>query len=80
MKTVMTTRRQTQWMAGTVAALATLLTVGGQLILAAHYAQTGTSSAASSYYASEQTGRVAYPDNRNYRATAASPRREAKKS
>ena len=53
MNTAMTT--QIRAMAGTVAVLATLLTMGGSLILAEHYAQTGASRDASGYYAAEQT-------------------------
>jgi hypothetical protein len=64
MKTVMTTSRQTQWMAGTVAALATLLTMGGSLTLAEHYAQTGAGRDASGYYAAGQIRRIGCMDNR----------------
>jgi len=59
MNTVTTTSRQTRSMAGTVAVLATLLTMGGSLILAEHYAQTGASRDASGYYAAEQTRQAA---------------------
>jgi hypothetical protein len=65
MKTVMTTNRQTQWMAGTVAALATLFTIGGSLTLAEHYAQTGASRHASGYYAAGQIRRIGCSDNGN---------------
>lgn len=80
MKTVMTTSRQTQWMAGMVAALATLLTMGGSLILAEYYAQTGASRDASGYYAAEQAGRIDCPDTGNSRTAVVSPRRAAENS
>lgn len=57
MNTAMTTLIRA--MAGTVAVLATLLTMGGSLILAEHYAQTGASREASGYYAAEQTRQAA---------------------
>jgi hypothetical protein len=80
MKTVMTTSRQTQWIAGMVAALATLLTMGGSLTLAEHYAQTGASQDASGYYAAVQTRRIGCPDNGNSRTAEVSPWRAAKNS
>lgn len=57
MNTAMTTLIRA--MAGTVAVLATLLTMGGSLILAEHYAQTGASRDASGYHAAEQTRQAA---------------------
>ncbi|MCX7175130.1 MAG: hypothetical protein NT159_14660 [Proteobacteria bacterium] len=36
-----TTNKQSHWLAGIVAAIATLLVVGGPLTLAEHYAQAG---------------------------------------
>lgn len=80
MKTVLTTSRGTQWMAGTVAALATLFTMGGSLSLAEHYAQTGASWDASGYYAAEQNRRISCSRNGNMRTAAVSPRRGAENS
>jgi hypothetical protein len=74
MKTGMTTSRQTQWIAGTVAALATLLTMGGSLTLAEHYAQTGASRDASGYYAAQQARRIGCSDNGNSRTAVVSLR------
>ena len=65
MKTLMTAKRQAQWLAGTVAILGTLLTIGGPLILAEHYAQNGANWDASSDYAAEQTRRIAGQDSGN---------------
>jgi len=76
----MTTNRQTQWLASTVAALATLLTVGGQLMLAEHYARSGASWDASGYYASGHTRRIVCPDNGNIRTAAIPARRGAENS
>ena len=80
MKTALTTNRQTRWLAGAIAGLASLFTLGGPLILAEHYAQTGASREASGYYAAEQTRRIGCPDNRNLRTAAVSPRRAADNS
>lgn len=80
MKAMKTTNRPTQWIAGTVALLATLLTMGGPLILAEHYAQTGASREASSYYATEQTRRIGCPGNGNFRTAVVSPARGAENS
>ena len=80
MKTVMITNRQTRWMAGTVAALATSLTMGGSLTLAEHYARTGTGRDASGYYAAKQTRRIGCVDNGNFRTAVVSPRRGAENS
>lgn len=80
MKTVMTVSRQTQWLAGTVAALATLLTMGGPLTLAEYYAQTGANWDASGYYAAQQSRRITCADNGNIRTAVASPRRGAANS
>ena len=77
MKTEMITSRQTQCIAGTVAALATLLTMGGSLSLAEHYAQTGASRDASGYYAAKQVGRIGCADNGNFRTAVVSPGRGA---
>jgi hypothetical protein len=76
----MTTSRQMQWMAAMVAALATLLTMGGSLTLAEHYAQTGASQDASGYYAAGQARRVGCSGNRNSRTAAASRWREPRVS
>ncbi len=77
MNTAMTTSRQTQWLAGTVAALATLFTMGGSLILAEHYAQTGARWDASGYYAAEQTRRLGCMGNGDSRSAVISRRRAA---
>lgn len=73
MNTAMSARNRTRWTAGTIAALASLLTVGGPLMLAEHYAQAGVNGQASGYYATEQTRRNAPLDSGNVRAAAASP-------
>jgi hypothetical protein len=74
------TSRQMQWMAGMVAALATLLTMGGSLALAEHYAQTGAGSDASGYHAVVQPRRIGCPDNGNSRTAKVSPWRAARNS
>lgn len=80
MKTVTTTSRPMQWLAGTAAALASSLTMGGSLGLAEHYAQTGASLEPSGYYAAERTRRIGCPDKANLRAGLTSPRRGAENS
>jgi hypothetical protein len=80
MKTEMITSRQTQCIAGTVAALATLLTMGGTLTLAEHYARTGASRDASGYYAAKQARRIDCPDKGNVRTAVVSSRRGAENS
>ncbi len=80
MKTAMMTSRRTQWIAGTVAALATSLTVGGSLTLAEHYAQAGAGRDASGYYAARQARGIGCPDNGNLRTAVVSPRRGAENS
>lgn len=80
MKTVMTTGRQAQWIAVTVAALGTLLTLGGSLTLAEHYAQTGAGPDASGYYAARQATRIICPDNGNIRTAVIARRRGAENS
>lgn len=80
MKTVMTPSRQTQCVAGTVAALATLLTLGGSLTLAEHYARAGASRDASGYYAATQATRIGCADSGNLRTAVVSPRRGAENS
>ena len=80
MDTVMTTSRRTQWMAGATAALATLLTAGGPLMLAEHYARTGASWDASGYHATERTRRIACSDLDDSRTPAASARRRTEDS
>lgn len=80
MKTVMTTSRKMQWMAGMVAALASSLTMGGSLGLAEHYARTGASLEPSGYYAAEQTRRMRCPEKASLRTAVAAPRRGAENS
>lgn len=74
MKAAMKTGNRTQWTAATVAVLASLLTIGGPLLLADHYAQTGAGGEASGYYVAEQTRRSACPDNGNSPTAAVSKR------
>lgn len=80
MKTVTTTGRRIQWIAGTVATLAAFGTMGGTLGLAEYYAQTGASRQPSGYYAAEQARRMRCPEKAGLRAAAASPRRGAENS
>jgi hypothetical protein len=80
MKTVMTTNRKMQWMAAMVAALATVLTMGGSMTLAAHYAKAGARPDASGYYAAGQARRAGCPGNRNSRTAEASLRDAARTS
>jgi hypothetical protein len=70
----MTTGRRTRLMAGTLAMFAGLVTLGGPIILAEHYAQTGAGGNASGYYAVEQTRQCACPETRNSRTASASSR------
>lgn len=66
MNTLTITGKRAQWIAGIVAVLASLLTVGGPLMLAEHYASTGASADASGYdYAAERSRLCAGPDLRN---------------
>lgn len=80
MKTLMTTARQAQWIAVTAAALGTMLTLGGSLTLAEHYAQTGARPVASGYYAARQATRIGCPDSGNFRTAAVARRRSAENS
>jgi len=80
MRTAMRTSRQTQWMAGVVAALATSLTMGGSLTLAEHYAQAGASRDASGYYAARHVRRIDCADNGNLHTAVVSPLRGAENS
>ncbi len=80
MNAVMTTSRPTRLLAGTVAALATTLALGGPLGLAEHYAQSGASGDASGYYATVQNRRLNCADNGNSRAVVISPRSSAENS
>ena len=75
MKTLMTTSRKAQWTASLFAVLATSLTLGGSLLLAGHYAQTGASLDASDYYAAVHSRRIDCSDRGNARAAVATPRR-----
>ena len=77
MKTLTTTNRQTHWMAGTAAALGTLLTMGGSLGLAEYYAQSGACPEPSGYYAAERTGRPGCAQSGNLRTAVTSPERGA---
>jgi len=77
MKTAMITSRQAKWIAGTVAALATSLTMGGSLTLPEHYAQTGAGRDGSGYYAAKQTRRIGCADNGSFRTAVVLPRRGA---
>lgn len=69
MNIAITTR--TQWLAGMVAMLATLLTVGGPLALAEYYAQSGANGDASGYYANGHARRIVCSDNGNIRTALA---------
>lgn len=74
METVIKTSRQTRWTAALVAALATLLTMGGPLTLAEHYARTGADWSASGYYAVGNTRRIACPADRDANTAAVTAR------
>lgn len=80
MKSVTTASRQTQWIAFAGAAVATMLTAGGPLILAEHYANSGASWDASGYYAAEQARSNACRGSSKFSAEAVSPRRVTKHS
>lgn len=80
MNTVMTTSRQTQLTAGVVAALATLFTAGGPLMLAEHYARTGANWDASGYHATERTKRIVCSDQGDARGLGVSARSGAENS
>lgn len=75
MTRTLTPNRQTQWLAGAIAGLASLLTLGGSLILAGHYVQTAANRDASGYDAAQHPGRIGCPDNRDSRAAELAPRR-----
>ena len=55
MKTAMAVNKSTQWIAGMAAITATLLTVGGPLTLAEHYAQAGAAGNPDGYAATRMT-------------------------
>lgn len=55
MKTALAVNKSTQWLAGMAAIAATLLTVGGSLTLAEHYAQTGAAGNPDGYAATRMT-------------------------
>ena len=69
---------QTRWMAGVVAALGTVFTAGGPVMLAEHYASTGASWNASDYYA--QTRSIACVDPRGSPVMLPAARRSAERS
>jgi hypothetical protein len=73
MKTQLTATRRIRWVAGTVAVFASLLTIGGPVVLAEHYAQAGTSHNPSGYYAR----RNVCPDNGKTSTAVVSARRSA---
>ncbi|MFA6314307.1 MAG: hypothetical protein WCV99_18930 [Sterolibacterium sp.] len=54
-----TLNKQAQWLAGIVAAIATLLVVGGPLTLAEHYAQAGVNLQAENSAIAQQAGETA---------------------
>lgn len=70
MQTAMRSTRKTQWIAGAVAVIATVLTMGGPLVLAEHYSQTGSSQEESGYHTSQQNGHIAGSDNDKFGAAA----------
>ena len=74
MKPLMTTSRKTRCLASLFAVLATSLTLGGSLLLAGHYAQTGASLDASDYYAAGHSRRIDCSDSGNARAVATARR------
>ena len=74
MKPLMTTSRTTRCLASLFALLATSFTLGGSLVLAGHYVQTGASPDASDYYAAGHTRRIDCADNGNSRAAVATVR------
>jgi hypothetical protein len=80
MNAALMTGKRTQWTAGTAAVLAGLLTVGGPLLLAEHYAQAGASEDPSGYHVAEQARRGACPDIRNSRTAFVAPRRSVENS
>jgi len=75
MKPLMATSRKTQCLASLFALLATSLMLGGSLLLAERYAQTGASLDASDYYAAQHTRRIGCSDNGNARAAMVTARR-----
>jgi hypothetical protein len=77
MKPLLTTSRKTQCLASLFALLATSLTLGGSLLLAGHYAQTGASLDASDYYAAGHLRRLDCADNGNPRVVVATARHAA---
>lgn len=51
------TRQRTRLLAGTVAMMGCMLSIGGSLLLAEHYAQTGANAGSSGYHAALQVRR-----------------------
>jgi hypothetical protein len=74
MKPVLTMRRTTRCLASLFALLGASLTLGGSLLLAGYYAQTGASLEGSYYYAAGQPRHIDCADNGNPRAAVATPR------
>ncbi len=74
MKPLMTTSRKTRCLASLFALLATSLTLGGSLLLAGHYAQTGASLDTSDYYAAGHPRRIDCADNGNPHTAVATAR------
>ena len=80
MSSLMTTERKTQWTAGTAAVLATLLTLGGPLVLADHYASVGASLDTSGYYAAQRVRYNACRDDKSVSAEVTQAGRRAEVS
>lgn len=59
---LMNKRQRTQLLAGTIATMGCMLAIGGSLLLAEHYAQTGASGGGSGYHAAVQVRRSACPE------------------
>lgn len=59
---LMNTRQRAQLLAGTMAIMGCMFSIGGSLLLAEHYAQTGASGGGSGYYAAIQARRNGCPE------------------
>jgi hypothetical protein len=69
---LLNTMQRTRLLAGTIAMMGCMLSIGGSLLLAEHYAQAGANGGSSGYHAALQVRRCECPEVRAARTTAAS--------
>lgn len=59
---LLNTRQRTRLLAGTIAMMGCMLSIGGSLLLAEHYAQAGESGGGSGYHPALQVRRADCPE------------------